>query len=68
MRSGFNEENEESVEHSGACPGAGFKCESEGGAPAKKGRIDPAVKAWLDNVLVPAMVRLYLAKAATDSG
>jgi hypothetical protein len=23
-------------------------------------KIDPALKAWLDNVFVPAMVRLYL--------
>jgi hypothetical protein len=23
-------------------------------------KIDPALKSWLDNVLVPAMVRLYL--------
>jgi hypothetical protein len=26
-------------------------------------KIDPALKAWLDNVLVPVMVREYLASA-----
>lgn len=27
----------------------------------RAGKIDPVLKAWLDNVLVPAMVRQYLA-------
>jgi hypothetical protein len=29
-------------------------------------KINPAVKAWLDNVLVPAMVRLY--NSRSDAG
>jgi len=32
----------------------------------KEAKIHPAVKAWLDNVLVPAMVQKYL--AARDNG
>jgi len=29
----------------------------------RDGKIDPALKAWLDNVLIPVMVREYLAPA-----
>jgi hypothetical protein len=29
----------------------------------RNAKIDPALKAWLDNVLVPIMVREYLAPA-----
>ena len=43
---------------------------SEGARPSRKQSIDPAVKAWLENVLVPAMVHLYLAQQGTgvDNG
>jgi hypothetical protein len=30
--------------------------------PSKKRNIEPALKAWMDNVFVPAMVRQYLAE------
>jgi hypothetical protein len=55
MRSGVPEVQ------AGTYPGAVFKRVCEPAVSAKKGRIDPAVKSWLDNVLVPALVRLYLA-------
>ena len=29
---------------------------------SKKRKIDPVMKAWMDNVFVPAMVQLYLAE------
>lgn len=50
-------------------PGAAFRIESRGPS-GKSSRIDPSLKAWLDNVLVPAMVRLYLAKneCSEDNG
>lgn len=50
----------------GFYPDAALNCELEVAVSAKKRKVDPAVKAWLDNVLVPAMVRLYL--AANNSG
>jgi hypothetical protein len=36
---------------------------SEVAATSRKRKIDPAVKAWLDNVIIPAMVLEYLAEA-----
>jgi hypothetical protein len=44
----------------GSVPGAVVKLASEVAGPSRKPRIDGAVKAWLDSVLVPAMVRQYL--------
>lgn len=38
-----------------------FKSRIGRGGSGQASRIDPAVKAWLDNVLIPAMVRQYLA-------
>jgi len=33
---------------------------------AQKRKIDPALKSWLDNVIVPAMVRQYLDSREND--
>jgi hypothetical protein len=54
-------------EQVGVFPGPVFKREVEGGLSAKKIRIDPAVKELLDKVLVPAMVRLYLAGTGLEA-
>jgi len=64
MKSVFREEKV------GGCPVPVFKSEAECTSSAKKQRVDPVVKAWLDIVLVPAMVRLYLAtdSAEADNG
>jgi hypothetical protein len=34
---------------------------SSGPRPSRK-RLDPALKSWLDNVIIPALVRDYLAE------
>ena len=51
-------------------PGPVFKREAEVKGSTKRARIDPAVREWLDTVLVPAMVRLYLASSerVVDNG
>jgi hypothetical protein len=52
--------------------GVGEVAEDISGAVLEFGkkRLDPEVKAWMDNVFVPAMVRLYLAESASrnDNG
>jgi hypothetical protein len=50
-----------------AYPGPLFKREAEGALSAKKSGIDPAVRVWLDKVLVPAMVRLYLVGTESEA-
>jgi hypothetical protein len=44
-----------------------FKREVEDTLSAKKSRIDPSLKEWLDKVIVPAMVRLYRVGAGSET-
>lgn len=52
MRSGFIEGN---MTHDGSTMNSG----NADSRTARKRAVDPAVKAWLSNVLVPAMVQQY---------
>jgi len=54
------------VENGGRVPDAMVKVASEVARPFKKRKIDPALKAWIDNVIVPALVRLYLAECGSS--
>ena len=51
-------------------PGAVLNLANEPAESPKRLKIDPAVKAWLDNVIVPALVREYLAECGSrqDNG
>jgi hypothetical protein len=51
-----------------ACDGSGSERHSAHAGAA--GRIDPVMKSWMDHVIVPAMVRQYVAAvgAAEDNG
>ena len=61
--------NAEAV-NAGRVPDAVVKVASEVARPSKKRKIDPALKEWIDNVIVPALVRLYLAECGSrqDNG
>jgi hypothetical protein len=59
MRQNNNEKLEQRIEEVDTC-----HRDSEGNLQldsASLSKIDPALKIWLDDVIVPAMVRLYLA-------
>jgi hypothetical protein len=48
--------------NAGNHPGPVVNSASEVAGPSKKRKIDPALKAWIDNVIVPALVQQYLAE------
>ena len=50
------------VEDAGSSPGPVVNSANEVAERSRKRKIDPAVKAWLDNVIVPALVQQYLAE------
>jgi hypothetical protein len=47
-------------------PGPIVNLASEDAGPSRKRKNDPAVKAWMDNVIVPALVQQYLAECESN--
>ena len=54
--------SESEVQNAGSAPGPVVIAAHEVAEPSRKRRIDAALKAWLDNVIVPALVQQYLAE------
>ena len=54
------------AQNAGSVPGPIVNLACEDAGPSRKRKIDQAVRAWMDNVIVPALVQQYLADCESN--